>query len=254
MLLDEVCDLVLPTAAGRTVADVRIGLGYTAVQLDDGSCGLAYTFRDDIQEGCSVIKSAGTLVGQGASELAAWARSTDPLTAAVGLATLNALIKAPSGAVETDLLHLLGCHADDAIGMVGYFGPLVEPLRKRCETLHILERHARAESGLLPEAAAGEVLPRCQIVILSATTLLNRTLDGLLEHCSNAREVAILGPSTPLLRDVFSTRGVTLLSGVRVIDPERALRIVSEGGGTRQFGGAVKKLTARLPDHVDAKE
>jgi hypothetical protein len=46
------------------VADVRVGLGYTAIQLNDGNCGLAYTFRNDVSEGCSVIKSAGTLVGQ----------------------------------------------------------------------------------------------------------------------------------------------------------------------------------------------
>jgi uncharacterized protein len=84
-------------------------------------------------------------------------------------------------------------------------------------------------------------------VILSATTLLNRTIDGLLQLCQNAREVAILGPSTPLLPEAFGTHGVTLLSGIQVIDPQRALRIVSEGGGTRQFGGAVRKLTVRLP-------
>lgn len=55
-----------------------------------------------------------------------------------------------------------------------------------------------------------------------------------------------LGPSTPILPEVFGARGVTLLSGVRVADRERAMRVVSEGGGTRQFGGAVKKLTLRV--------
>lgn len=64
MLLDEVCELLLTAAAGYAVADVRVGLGYTAIQLNDGNCGLAYTFRNDVSEGCSVIKSAGTLVGQ----------------------------------------------------------------------------------------------------------------------------------------------------------------------------------------------
>jgi len=254
MLIDEVCDLLLPAAAGRRVAEVRIGLGYTAVQLDNGRCGLAYTLRDDIQEGCCVINTAGTLAGRPASELAAWVKSLDSIHAAVGLATLNALVEKPLDAVETDLLTLLPVGPDDVIGMVGYFGPLVEPLRKRCRALHILERHPGAESGLLPESAAGEVLPRCQIAILSATTLLNRTLDGLLQLCRNAREVAILGPSTPLLPEVFATRGATLLSGVHVIDPERALRIVSEGGGTRQLGEAVKKLTVRLPRHREASE
>ena len=247
MLLDEVCELLLPVAAGCAVTDVRIGLGYTAVQLDDGNCGLAYTFREGVQAGCSVIQTAGTLVGQQASELAVWARSPDPLAAAVGLATLNALIRVPAGAVETDLLGLLGCEPDDVVGMVGYFGPLVEPLRKRCSALHILERQPSAGSGLLPESAANEILPKCQIAILSATTLLNRTIDSLLRLCQNAREIAILGPSTPMLPEAFASHGATLLSGIQVIDPQRALRVVSEGGGTRQFGAAVRKLTVLLP-------
>jgi uncharacterized protein (DUF4213/DUF364 family) len=245
MLIDDICDLLLSPAANHSVADVRVGLGYTAVQLDDGRCGLAYTFRDELQEGCCVIKVAGTLVGQQASELAAWARSPDPLAAAVGLATLNALVPAPPSAVETGLLTLLDLAPDDVVGMVGYFGPLIEPLRTRCKVLHVFERRSSVEPGVLPESAAAGILPQCRIAILSATALVNRTLDDLLVFCRNAREVAILGPSTPLLPQVFAGRGVTLLSGVQVVDGERVLRLVSEGGGTRQLGSSVRKLTVR---------
>lgn len=246
MLLDEICDLLLPSAEGCGVADVRIGLGYTAVCLDDGNCGLAYTFRDDIPEGCSVIRSAGTLAGRRAAELAVWARSADPLAASIGLATLNALAPPPAGAPEADLLALISLAPDDEVVMAGNFAPLVEPLRKRCRVLYVLERHPAPGSDLLPESAAPEVLPRCQVAILSATTLINRTLDSLLELCCNAREIAVLGPSTPMLPDIFARRGVTLLSGVAVAAPERLLRIVSEGGGTRQFGAAVRKVNLRL--------
>ena len=245
MIIDDICDLLLSPAANHSAADVRVGLGYTAVQLDDGRCGLAYTFRDELQEGCCVIKVAGTLVGQQASELAAWARSPDPLAAAVGLATLNALVAVPRNAVEADLLTQLEVTSNDVVGMVGYFGPLIGPLRTRGKALHVFERRPSAESGVLPESAAAEILPQCRVVILSATALLNRTLDDLLAWCRNAREVAILGPSTPLLPQVFAGRGVTLLSGVQVVDGERVLRLVSEGGGTRQLGSAVRKLTVR---------
>ncbi len=68
----------------------------------------------------------------------------------------------------------------------------------------------------------------------------------LLNLAGPAREVAILGPSIPLLPELFVGRGVTLLSGVQVVDPDQVLRIVSEGGVTRQLGRAVKKLTVRL--------
>jgi len=56
MLIEKVCDLLMPATAARSVSDIRVGLGYTAVQLDDGGCGLAYTFRSGIDEG--VVSSA----------------------------------------------------------------------------------------------------------------------------------------------------------------------------------------------------
>lgn len=245
MLIDHVCDFLIPAAAAAAVTEVRLGLGYTAVQLDHQRCGLAYTLRDDLPEGCGVISAAGTLQGRPATELAQWARSTNPLESAVGLATLNALIEAPPAAMDADLLAELRVTQKDVVGMVGYFGPFIEPLRSRGKALHVFERRPANEAGVLPESAAAEILPRCQVVILSATTLLNRTLDDLLACCRNAREVAIVGPSTPLLPAVFADRGVTLLSGVQVVDGQRALRVVSEGGGTRQLGSAVRKLTLR---------
>ena len=212
MLIDAIRDLLSPAAAMHSVADVRVGLGYTAVQLDDGRCGLAYTFRDELHEGCCVISDAGTLAGRRASDLAEWTRSPDPVASAVGSATLNALTDVPPGAREADLLTELQVTSNDVIGMVGYFSPLVGPLRSRGKALHVFERRPRAESGVLPEAATAEILSQCHVIILSATTLINRTLHDLLAFCRNAREVAILGPSTPLLPTVFVDRGVTLLS------------------------------------------
>ena len=98
MLLDEICDHLLPLAANHRVADVRIGLGYTGVQLDNGRCGLAFTFRQEARGGCCAFREAGTLAGKLASEVAWCATSPDVITAAVGLATLNALTDPPLGA------------------------------------------------------------------------------------------------------------------------------------------------------------
>lgn len=246
MLIDEICELLLPRATDRSVMDVRIGLGYTAVQLDDRRCGLAYTFRDEVPEGCSVVEEAGSLTSRTADELCNWAGSLDLLVSTVGLATLNALIEPPRQSVDTDLIELLAPRPDDVVGMVGYFGPLVSPLRKWVKTLHVFERHSGRELSILPDWSATTILPNCTIVILSATALLNRTLDGLLEKCGSAREVAVLGPSTPLIPEIFAPHGVTWLSGIQVTDPARLLQIISQGGGTRRFGRSVRKLSVRL--------
>jgi uncharacterized protein (DUF4213/DUF364 family) len=243
MLADEIYKQVLTIAAEHYATDIRVGLGYTAVALEDGRCGLAYTLHEKEYQSCTVIAEAGTLAGRRASELISWIKQSDVTACAVGLATANALIDIPHGAAKSDILDLLPVGSEDTVGMIGYFGPLVGPIRKRGRILHIFERKPIPDLGILPDSAAVDLLPQCQVVVLSATTILNQTIDGLLDCCKEAREIAILGPSTPFLLDPFRRRGVTILSGVQVIDGPRVLRVVSEAGGTRNFGTAIGKLT-----------
>jgi uncharacterized protein len=245
MLADELVEYGLNAAAQHAVMDIRIGLGYTAVGLENGSCGLAYTLHETEYESCSVIPEAGTLAGRKALELIPWMKSPDVTACAVGLATLNALIKPSNAAAESDILDLISIKPEDTTGMIGYFGPLVEPIKKRARTLHIFERKPDPQYEILPESATTELLPSCQVIVMSATTLLNHTIDGLLDLSKNAREIAILGPSTPFLPEIFRRHGVTILSGLHVIDAARIFRIVSEGGGTRQFLKAARKLSLR---------
>jgi uncharacterized protein (DUF4213/DUF364 family) len=255
MLADEIYGEVLTIAAEHYAADIRVGLGYTAVALEDGRCGLAFTLHETEYESCTVVVEAGTLAGRKASELISWMKQRDETACAIGLATANALIGLPHSAVESDILDLLPVGSEDAVGMIGYFGPLVDPIKKRARRLHIFERKPIPELGVLSDSAAGDLLPQCQVVILSATTLLNHTIDDLLGCCKAAREIAILGPSTPFLPGVFSRRGVTMLSGIHVVDGPRVLRIVSEAGGTRSFGSAIRKLSLRCgrPEHSEPR-
>ena len=47
------------------IEDVRIGLGYVGVALNNKSMGLAVLLRSDLKTGCSLIGKAGGLVGTG---------------------------------------------------------------------------------------------------------------------------------------------------------------------------------------------
>jgi uncharacterized protein (DUF4213/DUF364 family) len=249
MLAEEIVEYGLNTAGLNTAEDIRIGLGYTAVRLENGDCGLAYTLHEQEYESCCVVPEAGKLTGRKASELISWMTSPDVTACAVGLAALNALVNPFAAAVESDILELISVGPEDTVGMVGYFGPLVEPIRKQARLLHIFERKSNPEYDILPESAACDLLPACQTVIMSATTLLNHTIDGLLDLSQNARDVAILGPSTPFLPEIFKRHGVTMLSGLQITNPAQVLQIVSEGGGTRQFLRAARKLSLRCIDY-----
>ena len=62
-LLEKLKTAALAKAGDIKVSDVRIGLGYTAVLLDTGSIGLAYTFREKAATGCSVFQGKRPIAG-----------------------------------------------------------------------------------------------------------------------------------------------------------------------------------------------
>jgi uncharacterized protein len=232
------------------VKEVRIGLGYTAVQLESGRTGVAFTFRQDLPGGCSVFHGLRPLAGRKAGDLLPLLDSNEKIEAAVGLATVNALSNyQPCGALEGDILKILNIHPEDTLGMVGYFGPLVPELKKKVHRLHIFEKVDQPEE-ILPEEAAFELLPRCQVALITSTTLINNTLDVLLEASRSCREVVLLGASTPFVPKAFQDTPVTLLSGIEVLDSEGILQIVSEGGGMQFFQKKVKKINLPLTPKV----
>ncbi len=238
----------LRAAAGNVrVADVRIGLGYTAVLLEDGNVGVAYTFRDQAQAGCSAFDGIRPLSTRPAADLLALLESEDVIKAAVGLACANALAnRKDETSLDGDVLEHLDLRPEDHVGMVGNFGPLVCTIQKRVRSLSVFERIEQASGLLRPQKEALQVLPRCQVALITATAIINHSIDALIDAAAGSREVVLLGASTPLLTQVFGAQNVTMLSGVLVKNSEEVLRVVSEGGGMREFSPHVRKVTVRV--------
>jgi len=220
-------------AKGRKISEVRIGLGYTAVALDSGQAGVAWTPRSEAR-GCTHLQSAGTLAGQPAGALLEYlAEGPSDLARAIGLATANALLAAlprPPGG-QDDVLVTLGVAPEERVVMVGYFRPLVARLRATGCRLDIVERIPSPGETLTPEQGE-EALAHCDVALITGTCLINGTCDRLLAHLGQPRAAVLLGPSSPLCPEVFRETRITHLAGARVRDAQAVLRIVSEGGGT----------------------
>ena len=127
--------------------------------------------------------------------------------------------------------------------MVGHFGPLVNAIQERAGSLTVFERIDLPAGLLRPTAEAFDILPRCQVALITGTTIINHTIERLLQAAGQCREIIVLGPSTPLLPEAFKEERVSLLSGVLVKDPPAVLQVVSEGGGMRQFSPFVQKVS-----------
>lgn len=246
MIVDELRDTLLSSHGEQRIADVRIGLGYTGVKLENGDVGVAYTFHENAAAGCSVFMGKRPLAGRTTTELLEYLGSAEEVESTVGLAVANALAnRSAPNQHEGDILSVLSVGFMDRVGMVGFFGPLVAPLEKRVRELVIFERNAARSDRVLPAETAHEELPRCDVAIITSTALILGDLDRLLEAAAHCREVALVGASTPLAPAVFGPLGVDLLSGIVVTDGPGILQIVSEGGGMGFFGDRIQKVNVR---------
>lgn len=245
-----------------TVRDVRIGVFYTAVLLSTGHAGVAFTPRELADTVCcpksaAAAPHAGRLAGEQAWHLAAYATTEAPLKRAVGVATLNALAALAASRMGLrggrllaglDALDAAEIVHDDRVAMVGAFVPFIRRLRGNVADLWIVDKHREAlkpdEIGFWrsPERV-GETLSRASVVIISASSLVEGGLEALLGASANARRIVLAGPTAPSWTQPFFSAGVHVLSGIRVLAPERMLQIVSEGGSGYFFRGASEKVS-----------
>lgn len=249
MIAARICEALRADAERARAVDVRIGLGYTAILIDTGSTGVAYTPREELEHGCSPLREAGSLAGRPLSALLGYLTSHRPIERAIGLAAANALIgtRPITPATDGDILGALSLWSTDQVAMVGCFEPLIAPLQAQVSCLTVFERSGHRGVDVQPSERALDLLPTCSVALITSTTLITESLDALLGAAAGCREVALLGPSTPLLPEVFVGTPITWLSGIRIGCPEKVLRVVSEGGGTRTFSSYVRKVNLRLP-------
>ncbi|HET6421715.1 MAG TPA: DUF364 domain-containing protein [Geobacteraceae bacterium] len=227
-------DYLAPNTHLKTVADVRIGLGYTAVRLESGHAGVAWTPKSEAPC-CTHFQAAGTLTGRPVAELLAMlADEKSGLARAVGLAAANALLAALPRPVilKEEVISSLNVTPDDRVAMVGYFGPVISQLKKAGCRLDIVELNpAHGENTHSPEQGK-DAMAGCTIAVITGTSLINGTFDEVVSGLGNPRAAVLLGPSSPLCGDVFSGTKITHVAGSRVKDADAVLRVVSEGGGT----------------------
>lgn len=231
----KIAEAALPLGRERRLREVIIGLGYTLTYLDDGRCGLAYTLREDLDRGCETFDRSGSLTGRGIEEALSWIGGGEVLASAVGLAAANAVLRPPEDHTDRPLLEALHLRRGELVVTVGRFEPLEPSIEKTGAELRVIE------AGMNPD-----ILDLCEVALITATSIINSTLQGLLDRIRKAREVVILGPSTPFAPSAFEGTPVTMLAGSTVSDPGRVRQAVCEGGGTRTMGGALAKWTVGI--------
>jgi uncharacterized protein len=217
-----------------TVAQTEGGIGLASTQLAEGP-----THGEHAQS----LAGAGALAGRLAAELARGVSSGFALDRSVGLAVLNALVRPAAGALDGrnagELLAERG--AGKTVGVVGWF-PFIPGLRQVAAAVETFEKDSRTGYDLTPSRA--KALARCDVLCVTASTLVNGTLDALLQAANPRAWKALVGPSAPLCEEALAL-GFDAVCGARVLELGPIVRVVQEGGCFRQIRrtGAVELAT-----------
>ena len=187
----------------ETVSAAISGGGWSAAETEM-AFGIAMTVEDDT----APRMFRGDMTGMPLRELAQASKSWNLREASFGMAAVNAYYNTPErlerlGAYEpvenycTAGLDLRG----QKIGVVGHL-KLTPEIRSSAAQIWTLERDPKP--GDYPDSACDELLPRCGTVIITASTLVNKTLPHLLELCRDAY-TNLSGRAAPCVRSFWST-------------------------------------------------
>lgn len=230
------------------ISRMCISLCYTAVMLDDGHVGLCHTPIEDVVH--THINRRPDFHGSRALELARLASSFDLIERTVGVATLNAISQKIMDEehyqreFDVDALENIDVKAEDEVAVVGYIRPLVEKLRAKAKRVHVFEHNPQLRGEALPDTFVEMILPRCDVAVISGSSLANGTVDRLLELSKGARLVIFAGPTASMLPGPLFDRGVGVIAGVRAMGP-KVVDAVAEAKPFMSFREHVEKYVIR---------
>jgi uncharacterized protein (DUF4213/DUF364 family) len=227
----KLIDKAIENSKGLFIEDYVLGLGITVVKLNNGSCGVVHTFREEIFGGCSPFKNL-LEAGTSAEEFIRLYDSTNIVHSSIGLATINAVLNSKVKFDKTgDIFESLNIKSTDTVALVGDIIPLVPMIKKSDpKDFYVFER--RGETGKLPDWAIYTVIDKVDVLLLSSSTLINKTFFNIIEKAKTDR-TALIGPSTTFCPEVLNK--VKVFGGAKIVNSDIMLKIASRGGGTKNI-------------------
>jgi len=238
-----------------TIERLVVGLFFTGVKLSNGAGGVCYTPIKDIPEAVCCPSSAGQIFhpekvrGIKTESVLKSLSSLEPIKTASAIATLNALSNTVWGKgmkcdynihVNRDAQDVINMSKDRSIALIGAIVPVLRALKERGGTWWVIEQDPRTlkddEMGHFIRASESkEVIRGADVLIITGVTLVNHTLDGILDMAGHEAEIAIMGPTASMLPDPLFNRGVRVIGGVWVKNADKLLDILAAGGSGYHF-------------------
>lgn len=206
------------------VEELVHGISWTAAVLSDGRCGVAMHTTGE-----TVPRMFGSLIGLPLNQTGQAMLSWNMEEASEAFAAVNAFYNHDGcGNIKTDAKTLDGVEIRDrTVGMVGMMighSNMTQEDFASAKKLYIMDREEKA--GALPDSASEFYLPLCDLVIITGSAAINKTMPRLLELSRNA-EVILIGPTVTCCPELQEL-GISRLSGRVITESDAMLKAIVE--------------------------
>ena len=262
MILEKTIDLIR-TRYGEMVenlivTDVVMGVYMTAIRLSDGSCGVASTDIDCHPPCSKQDRDFGDftptkIIGQKVIHLLESDKALKALDT-LKVSALNAIshkLIMESGyriIDDTDPVDLIDLTPLKTITLVGGFHSYIQRIEGTGNRLYVLELDENAlrreqKKYYVPANEYKRILPQSDIIIITGLTLVNNTIDGLIDSIMPHSLVVVAGPSSSLLPDVLFENKVNIIGATLITDPSKAFQVAGQAGsGYHLFRYCARKI------------
>ena len=257
---------------GNKIQDIKIeraviGLFFTGVCLNTGHAGICATPIKEIPEAvccpssARAMPNAGHLTERSVKKYLNDTLSSIPMRRTMGIAVLSALssfcweeglVDGYNRKVDVDATECLHLRDDSYYVLIGAIVPVLRILKRRKMDFSVIELDPRTlkEDEMpfyVPVEKTADTVPKADVLIVTGTTLINGTLESILKLARPDTQVVILGPTASIIPHAFFRRGVNVLGGDIITNPEKMLDILAEGGsGYHLYGKSVDKVVVTV--------
>ena len=203
------------------ISNIQIGQSWVITSLEDGRIGMAAKMFEQISTPLNEVAR----LYPSAHELANQIYSKDAFLSTLALSAVNACnnsldyIRTNHLEYEKDDICTKELSLDNkTVGIIGHMKRTYDQMNDYYALKKIYMFDLDETKGDYPPESEPVLLPECDVVIITATTLINHTLSEIITWSPNAYRI-LYGPSAPFVETI---PGIDRICGYSISDPVSA--------------------------------
>lgn len=227
------------------------------VFLKDGSAGPFYTGLSGVLAELWQHYPDGKKCAPDTLKLIQYFTSSSLALRSIALGAINALSQhvmqranySPTLYGDTSSAGLSQPKAGEKVCMVGCFEPLIEKFRAQDIEVLVLEKNpdrVQIQQGVSLSTNPSD-LDHCEHILCTASTLINGSLETILNAKNKKSKLSLIGPSGSNLPDVLFNHGVDSVGGIHFQNTEDLFTALNEQESWGKVGTKYQILPSNYP-------